>query len=405
VSSLQFFSSPVSTFFSALLKIQSQKLLSSTSTHTNQKIKKNEQVEIDPPLCKTPNTSITTLANVFQLENDTQIFTMCFEDTFLQITNDCEKWSSSCIEVYEFTNLILGCDFGVLLNQECSISFHQNINKTLLEISKKLSPQPHIPRNILHWVFVSLKSFCDKESDPPLKVISLQIFNHIICSLQPFHHSPHFLAFLGSGIIFLILPNLKWKSGRIPIILRGLSIRSLYNILQSRDISATIYTILPPVLPSVIECLEDESIETRVTVCKIFSILFEHYPQLLANNNTSENFEKGKNIGVVDIIKKLDDHNNLVRIEALHTLQVLLESVQLGKITLDEENVPGSLSSLLSVLLVHLSDPQVNITKEVESVILKASFISRSFVIAFIQSKPPSKTLQNLIETILKSPT
>jgi dynein assembly factor 5 len=152
--------------------------------------------------------------------------------------------------------------------------------------------------------------------------------------------------------------------------IRTAAMTAAQALLKSHLISSQqVCEILPQFLPQVISCLDDDNTSTRVTSCKVLTLLFQIAPAYFTIDQLHQLFS--------DLLKRLDDSSNETRLQMSKTL---IDYFSLFPQDYDSHLYKAHVEVMYSGLLVHLDDTSYDIQVAILSVLQSASVLSPSLL-------------------------
>lgn len=151
------------------------------------------------------------------------------------------------------------------------------------------------------------------------------------------------------GIVrYIFIPNLEWKAGRVACTLRTAAIACLWALLKG-SLANPDSTVgcLEELITRTLALLDDESVKTRATSCKVLSLLM---PRLRKVFNEDVNM---LHVIYPYLLRRLDDEDDIVRVDAIAMFDAYARVFP--------ENYDGSLfechlRSIYKGLLMHMDD-------------------------------------------------
>ncbi len=157
----------------------------------------------------------------------------------------------------------------------------------------------------------------------------------------------------------VVRPNLVWRAGRVAATIRKVSVFCLRALLGELDASLgaswIISTFLPGFLAPLKSCLEDNDADTRRFSCSVLDVSFKLSPKSLEYDTIIDVY--------ADLVKRLDDSNDDVRIAACDMLLAFVRAGASGALR------STALDYTLDALLVHLDDSDANVQQKVLAVL------------------------------------
>ncbi|KAF0691040.1 Aste57867_17652 [Aphanomyces stellatus] len=169
-----------------------------------------------------------------------------------------------------------------------------------------------------------------------------------------------FQPFAATLLVKGITPNIVWQSGKVAATVRKVAIACTYTLLrQGLANQPALFEAAPQMLPVLKSCLDDSDAKTRQLVCLSLQHLFVALPNALSEEPVSQLYH--------DILKRLDDSNDVVRKAACATFITFLHAAP-------RTHFRGTIIDYtMDALFVHLDDSDPDIQAAVFDV-LKETF-------------------------------
>ncbi|GLD91633.1 hypothetical protein PINS_up000166 [Pythium insidiosum] len=155
-----------------------------------------------------------------------------------------------------------------------------------------------------------------------------------------------------------IMPNIVWHGGRVAATIRKVAVACAYTLLrQGLADQPCLFEAAPQMLPVLKSCLDDGDAKTRQLVCLALQYLFVALPGCLGEEPVHQLY--------AEILKRLDDSNDIVRRAACQTFKTFLRAAP-------KSHFRGTIIDYtLDCLFVHLDDADPTIQEAVMEVILE----------------------------------
>ncbi|XP_053327165.1 dynein axonemal assembly factor 5 [Spea bombifrons] len=174
----------------------------------------------------------------------------------------------------------------------------------------------------------------------------------------------------------ILVPNLKWHAGRTAAAIRTIAVSCLWVLLQSEVLSKReILQVQDVLIPPVITTLEEDSKMSRLVSCRIIRALLSICEQHVDPDKLNKIYP--------EILKRLDDASDEVRVTAAKTLSVWFKCIHDDY---DRTTYKSHLEFLYRGLLVHLDDPDTTIQATVFEVLKEGSVIYPSLLAQEIEA-------------------
>ncbi|CAI5745306.1 unnamed protein product [Peronospora destructor] len=153
-----------------------------------------------------------------------------------------------------------------------------------------------------------------------------------------------------------IIPNIVWRGGRMTAIIRKAAVACAYTCLsQGIADQSCLFETAPQMLPVLKASINDSDAKTRQLVCLALQYLFVALPVCLGEEPVHQLYS--------EILKRLDDSNDIVRKAACQTFSAFLKAAP------KEHFQRPIINYTLDCLFVHLDDPEPDIQKAVYNVL------------------------------------
>ncbi|XP_021496379.1 dynein axonemal assembly factor 5 isoform X2 [Meriones unguiculatus] len=201
----------------------------------------------------------------------------------------------------------------------------------------------------LQHVIPTLRACLQPTTDPHMRLKLFSILSTMLLRPKDTVDSQgQFHGYLETVVNDILAPSLQWHAGRTAAAVRTAAISCLWaltstDILSAKQVQEAQETLMPRVLAT----LEDDSQTTRLVSCRIISMFLK---------NSGDTMEPEKFLKVYpELLKRLDDVSNDVRMAAASSLLTWLRCVQSFE---GKDAYQSSVQFLYRELLVHLDDPE-----------------------------------------------
>ncbi|CAK4191681.1 unnamed protein product [Aphanomyces euteiches] len=230
---------------------------------------------------------------------------------------------------------------------------HATALETLGELAKACHVDEEACGDQVHLIVPIILAHLDPSKEPDVRLAFLALLetmlgNELIAqSFQPF---------ASSMLVKGITPNIVWQSGKVAATVRKVAMASTYTLLrQGLANQPALFESAPQMLPVLKSCLDDTDAKTRQLVCLSLQHLFVALPNALGEEPVSQLYH--------DILKRLDDSNDLVRKAACATYITFLRAAP-------RSHFRGTIIDYtMDALFVHLDDPDPEIQAAVFDVL------------------------------------
>ncbi|XP_059976367.1 dynein axonemal assembly factor 5 isoform X2 [Mesoplodon densirostris] len=194
-----------------------------------------------------------------------------------------------------------------------------------------------------------LRSCLQPARDPPMRLKLFSTLTELLLGARETVDSQgQFHGYLDTLIKDIFVPNLQWHAGRTAAAIRTAAVSCLWALISSGVLSdEQIQEVQEMLMPQVLTTLEEDSQMTRLISCRIINVFLK----------TSDGvIDPDKFIKIYpELLKRLDDVSNEVRLAATSSLVTWLERVgnEAGKCCYQ-----SNIQHLYRELLVYLDDPE-----------------------------------------------
>ncbi|XP_033282674.2 dynein axonemal assembly factor 5 isoform X2 [Orcinus orca] len=194
-----------------------------------------------------------------------------------------------------------------------------------------------------------LRSCLQPARDPPMRLKLFSTLSGLLLGARETVDSQgQFHGYLDTLIKDIFVPNLQWHAGRTAAAIRTAAVSCLWALVSSGVLSdEQIQEVQEMLMPQILTTLEEDSQMTRLISCRIINVFLK----------TSDGvIDADKFIKIYpELLKRLDDVSNEVRLAATTSLVTWLERVgnEAGKCYYQ-----SNIQHLYRELLVYLDDPE-----------------------------------------------
>uniref|UniRef100_A0A671R0Q2 Dynein assembly factor 5, axonemal-like n=1 Tax=Sinocyclocheilus anshuiensis TaxID=1608454 RepID=A0A671R0Q2_9TELE len=210
-----------------------------------------------------------------------------------------------------------------------------------------------------------LKSCLEPSRDPEMRLhIFTMLSKLLLDASNTLDSQGRFAEYMEIVLQDLLLPNLLWCSSRSAAAVRTAALSCLLAVLHGAVLSVeeTLSTQL-------ISALEEDSKLARLLACRSVHSLLKLTTQQLNADSLNKIYP--------ELLKRVDDSSEDVRVEALKSLSMWLSS--LGK-NYDTQSCRPHLEFLFQQLLLYMDDPDTKIQDSVLEVLKVASEVDRGLL-------------------------
>ncbi|XP_073399199.1 dynein axonemal assembly factor 5 [Dendrobates tinctorius] len=209
-----------------------------------------------------------------------------------------------------------------------------------------------------------LKSCLQQDKEPQMRLKLFSMLSKLLLKASETVNSRgQFHLYSDALIRDILAPNLKWQAGRTAGAIRTVAVSCLWVLLQSEILThEEILQVQDVLMPQVLATLEEDSKTSRLVSCRIIKALLRVCgPHLDADK---------LNAIYPEIVKRLDDASDEVRITAAKTLNLWFKFID---DRYERTTNRGHLEFLFRCLLVHLDDSDATLQATVLDVLKEAS--------------------------------
>ncbi|XP_018423410.1 PREDICTED: dynein assembly factor 5, axonemal [Nanorana parkeri] len=174
----------------------------------------------------------------------------------------------------------------------------------------------------------------------------------------------------------ILAPNLKWQAGRTAAAIRTIAVSCLWVLVHSEVLlQQEIRHIQDILMPTLLTTLEEDSKTSRLMSCRIIKALLGACEHHLDPDRLNKIY--------LEVLKRLDDASDEVRITAAKTLSVWFKCID---DRYDRTTYKAHLEFLYRGLLVYLDDSDANLQSTVLDVLKEASIVYPSLLVWEIEA-------------------
>ncbi|KAG8509815.1 Dynein assembly factor 5, axonemal [Galemys pyrenaicus] len=198
-----------------------------------------------------------------------------------------------------------------------------------------------------------LRGCLQPSRDPQMRLKLLSVFSQVLLRAKETVNSQgQFRSYLDTVIKDILVPNLQWHAGRTAAAIRTAAVSCLWALISSEVLSAQqIQEVQETLMPQILTTLEEDSQMTRLMSCRIIDIFLKTSAELL---------------------KRLDDVSNEVRLVAASTLVSWLQCIRSDS---GKSYYQNNIQYLYKELLIYLDDPDSAIQDAVLEVLKAGSVL------------------------------
>nr|XP_058894508.1 dynein axonemal assembly factor 5 isoform X2 [Kogia breviceps] len=194
-----------------------------------------------------------------------------------------------------------------------------------------------------------LRSCLQPARDPPMRLKLFSTLTGLLLGARETVDSQGQLhGYLDTLIKDIFVPNLQWCAGRTAAAVRAAAVSCLWALVSSGVLSnEQIQEVQEMLMPQILTTLEEDSQMTRLISCRIINVFLKTSDGVIDPDKLIKIYP--------ELLKRLDDVSNEVRLAATSTLVTWLERVsnEAGKCYYQ-----SNIQHLYRELLVYLDDPE-----------------------------------------------
>ncbi|XP_028701257.1 dynein axonemal assembly factor 5 [Macaca mulatta] len=216
----------------------------------------------------------------------------------------------------------------------------------------------------LPHVMPTLRACLQPSRDPQMRLKLFSTLSTVLLrATDTIDSQGQFPSYLETVTKDILAPNLQWHAGRTAAAIRTAAVSCLWALTSSEVLSAKqIQDVQETLMPQVLTTLEEDSQMTRLISCRIINTF-------LKTSGSMTDPEKLIKI-YPELLKRLDDVSNDVRMAAASTLVTWLQCVKGAD---GKSYYQSSVQYLYRELLVHLDDPERAIQDAILEVLKEGS--------------------------------
>ncbi|XDV12491.1 hypothetical protein PO909_001155 [Leuciscus waleckii] len=229
-----------------------------------------------------------------------------------------------------------------------------SIQKTQLEIIAMQSGP--VVGEFLPTLLPLLKSCVEPSRDPEMRLhIFTMLSKLLLDASNTLDSQGGFGEYMEMVLQDLLLPNLVWRSGRSAAAVRTAALSCLLAVLHGAAFPAErIVSVEETLSTQLISALEEDSKLARLLACRSLHSLLKLTTQQLSTDSLNKIYP--------ELLKRVDDSSEDVRLEALKSLSTWFSS--LGK-NYDTHSCRPHLEFLFQQLLLYMDDPDTKVQDSV----------------------------------------
>ncbi|KAM9583630.1 dynein axonemal assembly factor 5 [Trichechus inunguis] len=219
---------------------------------------------------------------------------------------------------------------------------------------------------VLRYLIPTLRSCLQPSRDPQMRLKLFSILSKVLLRARETVDSQgQFRGHLKMLVTDILVPNLRWHAGRTAAAIRTAAVSCLWALVSSGTLSAEqILEVQGALMPQMVTTLEEDSQMTRLISCRIINLFL----QTSGDTNEPEKLLKI----YPELLKRLDDVSNEVRIAAATTLITWLKCIRNDD---SKSYYQSNIQYLYKELLVYLDDSEPAVQDSVLEVLKEGSVL------------------------------
>ncbi|XP_014651115.1 PREDICTED: dynein assembly factor 5, axonemal [Ceratotherium simum simum] len=194
-----------------------------------------------------------------------------------------------------------------------------------------------------------LRSCLQPARDPAMRLKLFSILSGVLLRAKETVDSQgQFHSYLDTMMKDILVPNLQWHAGRTAAAIRTAAVSCLWALISSESLSAKqIREVQETLMPQILTTLEEDSQMTRLISCRIINMFLKTSGGVVDPDKLIKVYP--------ELLKRLDDVSNEVRLAAASTLVTWLQCVGNND---GKSYYQSNIHYLYKELLVYLDDPE-----------------------------------------------
>ncbi|XP_021563260.1 dynein assembly factor 5, axonemal-like [Carlito syrichta] len=217
---------------------------------------------------------------------------------------------------------------------------------------------------VLPHVVPMLRACLQPARDPQMRLKLFSVLSKVLLRAKDTVDSQGQLpGYLETVTKDILLPNLQWHAGRTAAAIRTATVSCLWALTSSEALSTEqLQEVQETLMPQILTTLEEDSQMTRLISCRIINMFLKTSGGMIEPDELIRIYP--------ELLKRLDDVSNDVRMAAASTLVTWLQCVK----GVDGRSCyQSSVQCLYRELLVHLDDPERTVQDAVLEVLKEGS--------------------------------
>ncbi|XP_007941344.1 dynein axonemal assembly factor 5 [Orycteropus afer afer] len=218
----------------------------------------------------------------------------------------------------------------------------------------------------LQHLIPTLSSCLQPTRDPQMRLRLFSLLSKVLLRAGETVDSQGQLhGYLKTLVTDILVPNLQWHAGRTAAAIRTAAVSCIWALVSSGTLSdKQILEVQGPLMPQLVTTLEEDSQTSRLVSCRIINLFL----QTSGDTNEPDGLLKI----YPELLKRLDDVSNEVRVAAASTLSTWLKCIRSDNSKLCYQS---HIQYLYRELLVYLDDPEPAVQDAVLEVLKDGSVL------------------------------
>ncbi|KAM5229071.1 dynein axonemal assembly factor 5 isoform 2-T2 [Ctenodactylus gundi] len=261
-----------------------------------------------------------------------------------------------------------------LTTSHCDWTAHAGELRQFCEVLARAGPALG---GALQHVVPTLRACLQPDRDPHMRLRLFSTLSSLLLRPQDTVDSQgQFGGYLPTVVEDILAPNLQWRAGKTAAAIRMAAVSCLWALTTGGVLLAPqVWEVQQVLLPPVLAMLEEDAQSPRLVACRIVSVFLKSSGDRMGPDTLTAIYP--------ELLKRLDDVSNDVRMAAIAALVTWLHCVQS---TGEKSHYQSSVQYLYKELLVHLDDPDHTVQDAVLEVLREGSLLFPDLLVQEIQA-------------------
>ncbi|KAK3090687.1 hypothetical protein FSP39_013747 [Pinctada imbricata] len=231
--------------------------------------------------------------------------------------------------------------------------------------------------DLLDYIVPILVTNLSTDKDPEMRLKFFSLLSRLVMnSTTTLDSRQRFGDFAVIVVRDIIIPNCVWSAGRVAGAIRTTAVSCMWALLQSGVLTKEkLAPVVEDLLTQMLSSLEDDNKNTRLICCRVMTRIFDTMGSDLGQDRLHNIYP--------DLLKRLDDSSNEVRIIVCKTFLAYLDSFE---DKYDTVLYRAHLEGMYKGLLIHLDDPDNKIQEAVLEVLKKIGSLHPGMLLQEVES-------------------